>query len=181
MTVPEELNWVFILLAGGSWPPGMEGDIWAIAEALEEAADEFDGVVHGLVVDLREVMNHVDETVGRAFWRYGEKLAEQPAFSAMGARDLAGIARGQSLNVQGAKLSMITQLVFAAQEIMSMWVNPVMWPLIGPFVGMMQGIVKVIFARLTQWMARAMQILVHKGASFVGKSVGVASVENVTT
>src|SRR5688572_8708316 len=111
LTVPGSLNWVFILLAGGDWPSGREGDVWEIHEALLEAGDDLDGVVQGLVLSLQDVTNHVDATVGRAFWRYGERLIEQPAFYAGGARDLAEMARGYSLNVQGAKISMLLQMV----------------------------------------------------------------------
>ncbi|SFR30185.1 hypothetical protein SAMN04488564_1321, partial [Lentzea waywayandensis] len=40
MFVPPELNWIFIILAGGDWPPGREGEIWQIHEALLEAGDD---------------------------------------------------------------------------------------------------------------------------------------------
>ncbi|MFS8105135.1 hypothetical protein LFM09_49390 [Lentzea alba] len=181
MTVPSDLNWIFIILAGGDWPPGMEGDVWQVHEALLEAADDLDGVVSGLVLALRDVVNHVDPTVGRAFWRYGERLAEQPAFYANGARDLAEMARGYSLNVQGAKISMIVQMVFAATEIIRMWVDPFEWPLIGPFIGMMQGVVRLIFQRFADWIARALQTVVRAGSGVVGRSVDQVAVTTATT
>ncbi|MFS8105256.1 hypothetical protein LFM09_50040, partial [Lentzea alba] len=159
----------------------MEGDVWGLHEALLEAADDLDGVVDGLVLSLGEVLNHVDPTVGRAFWRYGERLAEQPAFYANGARDLAGLARGYSLNVQGAKLSMVVQMVFAATEILRMWVDPFEWPLIGPFVAMMQGVVRLIFARFAEWVARALRVVVRAGSGLVGGAASQVTVDSVTT
>ncbi|MEU5847825.1 hypothetical protein ABZ790_16320, partial [Saccharopolyspora shandongensis] len=177
---PEELNWVLWIIAGSDWPPGLEGDVWKIAEALDEAADDLEGVVDGLVAALNEVTRNVDETVGRAFWRYGEKLAEQPAFYAGGARDLAAMARDYSLNIQAAKLSIIVQCVFAGTEITRMWADPFEWPLIGPFIGMMRGIIELIFARLGQAISKALQTVIKVGSGFAGKQFDSAAVATGT-
>ncbi|MEV5541677.1 TcdA/TcdB catalytic glycosyltransferase domain-containing protein, partial [Saccharopolyspora shandongensis] len=149
--------------------------MWKIAEALDEAAEDLDGVVDGLVAALNEVTRNVDETVGRAFWRYGEKLTEQPAFYAGGARDLAAMAREFSLIIQAAKISIIVQSAFAATEIIRMWVDPFEWPLIGPFIGMMRSIIELIFHRLGQGIAKALQTVVRVSSGFAGKTVDSAA------
>ncbi|MEU3649879.1 hypothetical protein AB0E59_41370 [Lentzea sp. NPDC034063] len=171
MTVPPELNWIFIILAGGDWPPGMEGDAWQIYEALLEIADDLDGSVGNLAVALRDVMGHVDSTVGRAFWRYGEKLAQLPADYALGARELAGMARDFSLNVQGAKISTIIMMIYTAFELLMLLYNPFTAPAAPAFVKAMQDFVSTILKHLRAWMKQAGDVIASAAARLAGRKL----------
>ncbi|MFS8104711.1 hypothetical protein LFM09_47180 [Lentzea alba] len=165
VTVPPELDWFFIVVAGNNWPKGDEDGIRAIAAALDDTADEIDGVVLGLVESLREVTNHVDETVGRAFLRYGRDLADQPALHARSAREMADVARNYALNVEAAKYSILVQIAFTAFEVTRMLIDPFEWPLIGPFLTMMQEVVQGMMARFVAGVRRLLGIAVTKEAA----------------
>ncbi|SDP42006.1 hypothetical protein [Lentzea jiangxiensis] len=178
--IPKELEGPAIIFLGTSVPTGDEKMIWDLHVALEEISVELDGETGHLVDSLRDVMDSADPTVGRAFWRYGEQLAEQPAVYAQSARELSEMARQYALAVQAAKISFIVQLVFAVTEILRMWFDPFEWPLIGPFIGLMRQVMQVIFARFSAWVARALQVGVTSASGFFGKSLNQVAVAGVT-
>jgi len=164
LMVPEEWDWVFILIAGSNWPKGDEDRIRAVARSMYEAGGQLGVAGDELRATLNDVVNYVGESVGHAFARYGQNLVDRQEYYRSTAHDLAKMAEDFALQVEAAKYAILVQLAFAAAEILFIFANPVLMPYYPAFVLAVQRAVQRIMARFIAAVSGLLRYVVRSPA-----------------
>jgi fido (protein-threonine AMPylation protein) len=125
LMVDPELNWIFGIIAGSSWPQGDEDKLRALAKEWDDVAADLNRAGDGFGKLTLDVTGNVGGTVGRNFVRFGHQLDGFHGDLAQLATGQAELLRGQALNIENAKYSILIQIAYTAAEIL--------WALADPF------------------------------------------------
>ncbi|MFI9274622.1 hypothetical protein ACIGXM_28525 [Kitasatospora sp. NPDC052896] len=121
--LPPALSWVASLAAGSHWPKGDEDAMAAVAEAWEDAERRLIELTEQIGDAGRAVLAHIGGQVADMFKQFTQSLESSTPDIGGAAGQLAQAARNTGVQLQHAKLMILAQLVWLANEIadLSFW------------------------------------------------------------
>lgn len=132
--IPPSFNWIFDVIAGSEWPQGDEDRLRALASEWDDLGTSIGDEGAGFDSVVAAVPESIGGTVGRNFFRFGRQLTGVEGDLAGLTRGQAEMLRGQALNVEYAKYSMLIQMAFTLADILWALADPFAAPLVPSFV-----------------------------------------------
>lgn len=168
--IPPAFQWLTVPLAAGLWPKGNEVGMKSIKEALLESVTRLRGLVGDVGTVAREVPGTFTGPASQQFGLFMQNLATGIDELARGGEQLAAFAGQTGLAIKTAKLTMLAQMSFTAEQIVE-WAGT-LWGLAAEPEIEAEG--RLVMARIARQFARS----VASGAISQGAiNAGVQGIE----
>jgi len=147
LMVDPGLDWIFIPLAGQSWPQLDEDALRAFANTCDAFVDTAASALADVGPLAESVLANLSGSSARAFRRYSRSLDGQGDSFTGGVTSLSELLREYALNGEAAKYSILTQVIFTGVRVLWALSSPFTAPLVPAFIAAGRMMISQFFSR----------------------------------